>query len=257
MSLISKEQMRSAVQYISGSIVLKEIHADPYGVAFETDNGRLYRITSAMSEAIYASRLIGYKNDHLPQIHSISELEHDSGKLFCIEQNLWQCDGHNTVKRALQFLEMNGLLIEEYEDIDSIDEEDKETFLLEPRYEQAILALQEAAEVHRALGNYTTELDPSHVATLMDNDGRPQPVLINQMSVDLEAKLTMLPHFTLGDFVESHPSIRKFNDPSIFISMSETDLLVEEELHSLLAESINSERWQLDVQPYPVNMVKK
>lgn len=205
----NNDELYRVVNQLMGAVESVPVYQDPYGKTFLRADGLAVRATKSMSEALFAARSRSVDCASLPTVHDVLEVESTEerrGRLFLIVQQpfLMPHQAAPDVERAFQFIEENGLTIEEYIDIDDLHEDDHELFAMHREAPEHIASIKNAAALLNAIGCQTTEVDIEHVAVCARTH---KPLLIHQLDVDLEVQFIRRPELGLGDFGIHVPTV--------------------------------------------------
>ncbi|BCL74037.1 hypothetical protein TUMSATVNIG1_60230 (plasmid) [Vibrio nigripulchritudo] len=184
-----------------GVEIEKAIDSGDYGTAFELKDGTVLKCTRAVTEAVYATKLLGQVNAHVVQIHDVSMLQCPKGQdLYFIHQE--------KVQTTHSLIDMAGVAIQEYKDnalsIDKYYSDDELPYsFIERRnslgFASVVEQIHEGLWSHTVVGNTATDVRTDNLGVRETEDG-PRLVLFDQMNVNLESILQL--ELMAGEVVE-------------------------------------------------------
>lgn len=168
-----------------------ELGSGHYGTAFELNDGRVAKLTTSLSEGIYAARCLGESElDNVVRIDNVIGVGLNSvAPYFVIVQEMLDTT-HSMVEEAQTVI---STLWHHCRDIyHPIDEDDMSESLrvaLGDSDLSTVEQIQQGLYSHQLLGNLATDVHFENIGVRMTSTGRPEIVIFDQMNQHLEASL--------------------------------------------------------------------
>lgn len=210
---VNEEFISNIVKHELGAELGMELgEGGSFGVCFEltTDPNSVVKVTSSMSEAIYALRLVGEEHDNVVDIHRVIQVDKDFGNkpMFLIHQErvTQEHELMSVVEGALSALDNGFLDIYHPFDWDDYNDEVREVLESNPNYVEAIHQIQDAMWHHESIGNLAMDIKLNNMG-VKSVDGTPIIAIFDQMNLKLEYHLTKqlakspTERFSMGDHV--------------------------------------------------------
>ncbi|MEZ8238611.1 MULTISPECIES: hypothetical protein [Vibrio] len=174
-------------------VIVDRLDSGSFGTCFELSNGHALKVTTSLSEGVYAARCLNQKMDNVTDIHNVvcfQDSDFIKNPIFLIEQDLVDTnhDRCYVAGRALSLLDESLFSIYDFLDLDDMRDEIRYQFEAEPELMECIEELQNGIYQHQALGNMAADVKEDNFGVKYIA-GQPVLCLFDQMNLGLERQL--------------------------------------------------------------------
>ena len=219
--------------------IVDNIGAGCYGTCYELSNGNALKVTTALSEGVYAARCLNQRMDNTAEIYNVICLEDSEfikKPIFVIEQEMIDTyhERMNNVQLALSLLDDTLYSVYDYFDFDDLRPEIRVQFEENDDLMACIEELQDGIDQHKAIGNLAMDVHLDNIG-VKHVAGVPTLAIFDQMNQGLEQSIKS--RFKLDEHLE----------PEQLKMVQKADLrLIKQEIRDLVAQQEVDNASELD-----------
>ncbi|MEZ9699247.1 hypothetical protein AB4455_07835 [Vibrio sp. 10N.261.46.E12] len=223
--------------------IIDNIGAGCYGTCYELSNGNALKVTTAISEGVYAARCLDQKMDNTAEIYNVICLEDTDfikKPIFVIEQEMIDTyhERMTNVKLAMDLLDDTLYSVYDYFDLDDLRPEIRVQFEENEDLMACIEELQDGIDQHRAIGNLAMDVHLENVG-VKHLAGVPTMAIFDQMNQGLEQSIKS--NFKLEDHLEPEQLERVQNADLRLIRKEILDLVADQEVSDVRELEYNNQ----------------